>query len=111
RGDEALACDLGEPPRLELDAVEHRGRQPGGRYSLVECAWNRAVQQVEVIGARRPRVEGRERARDVPCGLPRLRADRGERVGILLLRHQRARAAVGVGELDEAELLAGVDLE
>ena len=48
---------------------------------------------------------------DVAGRLARLRADRGERVGILLLRHQRARAAVRVRELDQTELLAGVDLE
>jgi hypothetical protein len=50
-------------------------------------------------------------APDVARGLPRLGADRGERVRILLLRHERARAAVRVGELDEPELLARVDLE
>jgi len=50
-------------------------------------------------------------APDVARGLPRLGADRGERVRVLLLRHERARAAVRVGELDEPELLARVDLE
>ena len=52
-----------------------------------------------------------ERGRDVARGLSGLGADRGQRVGVLLLRHQRARAAVRVGELDQAELLARVDLE
>ena len=95
----------------QLDAVQHGRRQPRDRDRLVERSRDGAVQQVEVIGARRAGVQSGERARDVAGGLAGLRADRGERVGVLLLRHQRARAAVRVGELDEAELLAGVDLE
>ena len=110
-GDEALACDLSEALRPQLDAVQHGRGQPGDRDRLVERSWNGAVEQVEVIRARRPGVQSGERARDVAGGLTRLRAYRGERVGILLLRHQRARATVGVRELDQTELLAGVDLE
>ena len=52
-----------------------------------------------------------ERCGQVSRGLARLGADRGEGVRVLLLRHQRARAAVRIGELDEPELLTGVDLE
>jgi hypothetical protein len=42
---------------------------------------------------------------------PGLGADHRERVGVALLRHQRAGAAVAVGELDGGELLARQDLE
>ena len=95
----------------ELDPVQHRRGQPRDRDGLVERARDGAVQEVEVVGACRARVQRRERGGEVARGLAGLRADRGERVRVLLLRHQRARAAVRVGELDEAELLARVDLE
>ena len=110
-GDEALARDLLEALGVQLEPVEHRRGQPRDRDGLVERARHGAVQQVEVVGARRARVQRDERGGDVAGGLPGLRADRGERVRVLLLRHQRARAAVRVGELDEPELLARVDLE
>src|SRR5207253_10804913 len=110
-GDEAIACDLSEALRPQLDAGQHGRGQPGDRDRLVERSWNGAVEQVEVIRARRPGVQSGERARDVAGGLTRLRAYRRECVGILLLWHERARAAVGVRELDQTELLAGVDLE
>ena len=106
-----LSRDLSEALRPKLDAVQRRRGQLGDRDRLVERSWNGAVEQVEVIRPRRPGVQSGERARDVAGGLTRLRAYRGERVGILLLRHQRARATVGVRELDQTELLAGVDLE
>ena len=64
-----------------------------------------------MIRTSRPGVQRRERRGQVAGSLARLRTDRGERVRVLLLRHERARAAVGVGELDEPELLARVDLE
>ena len=48
---------------------------------------------------------------DVARRLARLRADRRERVRVALLRHQGARARMRVGQLDQAELVARVDLE
>ena len=111
RGDEALARDLLEARRPQLDPVQHGRRQPRDRDRLVERPRDRAVQEVEVVGASRAGVQRRERGSQVAGSLAGLRADRGERVRVLLLRHQRARAAVRVGELDEPELLARVDLE
>ena len=64
-----------------------------------------------MVGSSRAGVQCRERGGEVAGGLAGLGADRRERVRVLLLRHQRARTAVRVGELDEAELLARVDLE
>src|SRR4051794_3744668 len=66
---------------------------------------------MKMVRARRAAVQRDDRTGQVACGLPGLRADRGERIRVLLLRHQRARAAVRVRELDQAELLARVDLE
>src|SRR5439155_6953707 len=88
-----------------------RGGRPGDRDRLVERSRDGAVEQVEVIRSRRAGVKSDEGARHVAGGLAGLRANRRERVRILLLWHQRARAAVGVRELDQTELLAGVDLE
>ena len=70
-GDEALACDLGEALRPQLDAVQHGRSQPGDRNRLVERSRDGAVEQVEVIGARRAGVQSGERARDVAGGLTR----------------------------------------
>ena len=74
-----------------------RGTVPFSRWK-----WSVRAEPVCSVGERGGKVAG---------GLAGLRADRRERVRVLLLRHQRAGAAVGVGELDEAELLARVDLE
>src|SRR5207249_7410553 len=52
-----------------------------------------------------------KRGGQVADRLAGLRPDGCERVRVLLLRHECAGAAVRVGELDEAELLARVDLE
>ena len=82
----------------------------GDRDRLVERSWNGAGEQVEVIRARRPGVQSGERARNVAGGLTRLRAYRGERAGFFFCGIS-ARATVGVRELDQTELLAGVDLE
>ena len=44
-GDEALARDLSEALRLQLDAVQHGSGQPGDRDRLVERSRNGAVEQ------------------------------------------------------------------
>ena len=90
---------------------QHRGREPRDRARLLQRPRHEAVEQVEVVGARRARVRHRQRGRDVARGLARLRADRRQRVRVALLRHQRARARVPVGQLDQPELVARVDLE
>ena len=64
-----------------------------------------------MIGACRAGVQRRDRRGQITGRLAGLRTDRGESVRVLLLGHERARAAVRVGELDQPELLAGVDLE
>ena len=64
-----------------------------------------------MIGASRARVRDRQGGADVAGGLTGLGADRREGVRIALLRHQGAGARVAVGQLDQAELVAGVDLE
>ena len=63
RGDEALARDLREALGPELDPLEHGRGQPCDRDGLVERARHGAVEQVEVVGSRRARVQRGERAR------------------------------------------------
>ena len=111
RRDEALPRDLLEARRPQLDPVQHGGREPRDRDRLVERPRNRAVQKVEVIRTSGAGVQGRECSCQVAGSLAGLGSDRGEGVRVLLLRHQRARPAVRIAELDEPELLARVDLE
>ena len=109
--DEALARDLLEALRPQLDAIQDGRGQPRDRHRFVERPRHRPVQEVEVIGARRAGVQRRDRRGQVAGGLTGLRTDHGEGVRVLLLRHQRTRAAVSIGELHQPELLTRVDLE
>ena len=99
------------PLDVERHPVRHRRREACHVDGLLERARHEPVEQVEVIGARGAGVQGGQRGRHVARRLAGLRADDGQCVGVLLLRHERAGAAVPVGELDQPELLAGVDLE
>ena len=64
-----------------------------------------------MVGPGRAGVEGDEDRRQLARRDPRLGPDDGERVGVALLRHQGARAAVAVGQGHGGELLAGEDLQ
>ena len=84
--------------------ARRRGRQADGLGRL-------AVGVEQVVGAPRRRALRRGQAGGAPDQRPRRAADDRQRVGVSLLRHQRAGAAVLGGEAEEAERLARVDLE
>ena len=64
-----------------------------------------------MVGARRAGVEGDEHRRQLARRDAGLGADDRERVGVALLRHQGAGAAVAVGQPHGGELLAREDLQ
>jgi hypothetical protein len=106
-GDETLACDLSEALRPQLQSVQHGRGQPADRDRLVERSWNDAVEQVEVIRARRAGVQSGSAPRR-RGGLTRLRAYRKARMDSSSAA-SRARP-IRRPRLDQTELLAG-DLE
>ena len=110
-GDEPAARGLGRPGGIQREARHDLGHQPGGRHHLLQGPGNHRVEHMEVIGAGRARVQGHQHPGEVTGHRSGGGAHHGEGVRVALLRHQRARAAVAIGQLRDAELAAGQDLQ
>ena len=101
----------GSSDRVEGQALGDRGGEVDRARGELDRAADLAVGVEQVVGPARGRALGGEHAGRAAEQRAGRAADDGERVRVALLWHQRAGAAERVADVDEAELVAGVELE
>jgi hypothetical protein len=102
---------LAQPLRIDLQRAHDTAHQVGDPQGQIQRSGHLAVGEDEVVAARRGALGDGEEAGEPPDEHPGCAPHDGQRVRVALLRHQHARPAVAVVQVDEVELAAGEDLQ
>ena len=112
RGDEAAVAGLAHGAGIGRQIADHAGHGGEGEREIVDRQEHRLLVLLHVLAiGQRQALQHHEKLHQRPDGLSRLAAHQLGRIGIALLRHDRAAGGEGIAQGHEAEALAGPEYQ